>query len=82
MADANSRWVSPAMRNSLECCRLNPPEVLFCRTCGRLLHSQGTLRNPEKGWEYEVIDVLVQGGMSTTYRVYSPPVDGAERNQC
>jgi serine/threonine protein kinase len=58
----------------LECCWLNPPEVRFCRTCGRLLHSQGTLRNPEKGWEYEVIDVLVQGGMSTTYRVYNPQV--------
>jgi serine/threonine protein kinase len=58
----------------LECCRLNPPEVRFCRTCGRLLHSQGTLRNPEKGWEYEVIDVLVQGGMSTTYRVYNRQV--------
>jgi serine/threonine protein kinase len=58
----------------LECCRLNPPETRFCRTCGRLSRSQGTLRNPEKGWEYEVIDVLVQGGMSTTYRVYNPQV--------
>jgi serine/threonine protein kinase len=35
------------------------------------LVSKGILRNPERGWTYQVIDGLGQGGMSNTYLVYS-----------
>ncbi|WP_218079692.1 serine/threonine protein kinase [Anthocerotibacter panamensis] len=58
----------------MECCSLNPPERRFCCTCGSLLRSKGVLRNPERGWEYQVIDILGEGGMSNTYLVYNPQI--------
>jgi len=57
------------------CCAHNPQGVRFCRTCGHLLQSQGVLQNPDNGNGYEVIDVLAQGGMSTTYLVYNFQTD-------
>jgi serine/threonine-protein kinase len=36
-----------------------------------LISGQGIIRNQQTGWEYEVIKVLAQGGMGTTYLVYN-----------
>jgi serine/threonine-protein kinase len=55
----------------LKCCRPNPPCRYFCRLNGKLIAGQGVIRNPETGWEYEVLKIIALGGMSTTYLVYS-----------
>jgi serine/threonine-protein kinase len=55
----------------LKCCHPNPPCRYFCRLNGKLIAGQGVIRNPETGWEYEVLKILALGGMSTTYLVYS-----------
>ena len=54
----------------MECCRPTPPCRRFCRLDGRLIVGQGVIRNPQTGQEYEVINTLARGGMSTTYLVY------------
>ncbi len=59
----------------LECCARTVGPLRFCRTCGRLLVSQGVLENPENGHGYEVISTLAQGGMSTTYLVFNLQLD-------
>ena len=55
----------------MECCRPNPPCLYFCRLDGRLIKGQGVIANPETGWEYEVLETLAIGGMSTSYLIYS-----------
>ncbi|MDJ0533382.1 MAG: serine/threonine-protein kinase [Xenococcaceae cyanobacterium MO_207.B15] len=55
----------------MECCRPNPPCLYFCRLDGRLIKGKGVIANPETGWEYEVLETLAIGGMSTSYLVYS-----------
>ncbi|MDJ0632269.1 MAG: serine/threonine-protein kinase [Xenococcaceae cyanobacterium MO_188.B29] len=55
----------------MECCRPNPPCLYFCRLDGRLIKGKGVIVNPETGWEYEVLETLAIGGMSTSYLVYS-----------
>ena len=55
----------------MECCRPNPTCLYFCRLDGRLIQGKGVIVNPETGWEYEVLEPLAIGGMSTTYLVYS-----------
>ncbi|MCC0176460.1 serine/threonine protein kinase [Waterburya agarophytonicola K14] len=59
------------MVQALQCCRPNPSCLHFCRLDGHLIAGQGTICNPDNGWEYEVIKVLAVGGMGTTYLVYS-----------
>ncbi len=54
-----------------DCCRPNPPCVHFCRLDGHSLLGKGKIRNPDNGYEYEVLSVFAQGGMSTTYLVYN-----------
>ncbi len=55
----------------MECCRPNPPCLYFCRLDGRLIKGKGVIVNPKTGWEYEVLETLAIGGMSTSYLVYS-----------
>ena len=55
----------------MKCCRPNPPCLYFCRLDGRLIKGQGVIVNPDNGWEYEVLETLAVGGMSTSYLVYS-----------
>jgi serine/threonine-protein kinase len=55
----------------VKCCRPNPPCRNFCRLDGHLISGQGIIKNPETGYQYEVLKVLAQGGMSTTYLVYN-----------
>ncbi|MGK7947798.1 MAG: serine/threonine protein kinase [Xenococcaceae cyanobacterium] len=55
----------------MECCRPNPACLYFCRLDGRLIKGKGVIANPETGWEYEVLETLAVGGMSTSYLVYS-----------
>lgn len=55
----------------MECCRPNPPCRYFCRFNGRLIKGQGVIINPKTSWEYEVLETLAIGGMSTSYLVYS-----------
>lgn len=55
----------------MNCCLPNPACLNFCRLDGRLIVGQGVIRNPLTGWEYEVLKVLAQGGMGTTYLVYN-----------
>lgn len=55
----------------VDCCRPNPPCTNFCRLDGRLMSGQGIIRNPDSGYEYEVLKILAQGGMSNTYLVYN-----------
>lgn len=55
----------------MKCCLPNPHCINFCRLDGRLISGQGVIRNPQTGWEYEVIKILAQGGMGTTYLVYN-----------
>jgi serine/threonine-protein kinase len=55
----------------VKCCRPNPPCINFCRLDGRLISGQGVIRNPDSGYEYEVLKILAQGGMSNTYLVYN-----------
>ena len=54
----------------MNCCRPNPAWMNFCRLNGKLISGKGVIRNPQNGWEYEVLRILAQGGMSTTYLVY------------
>ena len=56
---------------SVECCRPNPPCLNFCRLDGHLIKGKGVIINPENAWEYEVLETLAIGGMSTSYLVYS-----------
>lgn len=55
----------------MKCCLPNPPCINFCRLDGHLIAGQGVIRNTRTGWEYEVINILAQGGMGTTYLVYN-----------
>ncbi len=55
----------------MKCCRPNPPCLYFCRLDGHLIKGQGVIVNPDNGWEYEVLQTLAVGGMSTSYLVYS-----------
>ncbi|MGY6528708.1 MAG: serine/threonine protein kinase [Cyanobacterium sp.] len=55
----------------VDCCRPNPPCINFCRLDGRLIKGKGVIVNPESGNRYEVLRVLAEGGMSTTYLVYN-----------
>ena len=55
----------------MKCCRPNPPCSNFCRLDGRLIKGQGVIVNPDNAREYEVLDTLAIGGMSTSYLVYS-----------
>lgn len=55
----------------MKCCRPNPPCSYFCRLDGRLIKGQGVIVNPNNGREYEVLETLAIGGMSTSYLVYS-----------
>lgn len=55
----------------MKCCRPNPSCLNFCRLDGKLISGQGVIRNSQNGWEYEVLRILAQGGMSSTYLVYS-----------
>jgi serine/threonine-protein kinase len=55
----------------VKCCRPNPPCRNFCRLDGHLISGEGIIQNPETGYQYEVLKVLAQGGMSTTYLVYN-----------
>ena len=55
----------------MKCCRPNPPCSYFCRLDGRLIKGQGVIVNPDNGREYEVLETLAIGGMSTSYLVYS-----------
>lgn len=55
----------------VDCCRPNPPCVNFCRLDGHLLKGKGVITNPDNGHNYEVLGVLAEGGMSTTYLVYN-----------
>ncbi|AUC61829.1 serine/threonine protein kinase [Cyanobacterium sp. HL-69] len=55
----------------VDCCRPNPPCINFCRLDGHLLKGKGVIINPESGNRYEVLRVLAEGGMSTTYLVYN-----------
>ena len=54
----------------MNCCRPNPACLNFCRLNGKLISGKGVIRNSQNGWEYEVLRILAQGGMSTTYLVY------------
>ncbi len=55
----------------MNCCLPNPACINFCRLDGHLIGGQGVISNPQEGWEYEVLKVLAQGGMGTTYLVYN-----------
>ncbi len=55
----------------MECRLPNPPCLYFCRLDGRLIKGKGVITNPDTGWEYEVLETLAVGGMSTSYLVYS-----------
>ncbi len=55
----------------MKCCRPNPHCRNFCRLDGHLISGEGIIQNPETGYQYEVLKVLAQGGMSTTYLIYN-----------
>ncbi|MDJ0728118.1 MAG: hypothetical protein QNJ38_23725 [Prochloraceae cyanobacterium] len=47
----------------MNCCRPNPACMNFCRLNGKLISGKGVIRNPQNGWEYEVLRILAQGGI-------------------
>lgn len=55
----------------VNCCRPNPTCLNFCRFDRHLIRGEGIIRNPDNGYEYEVLKILAQGGMSTTYLTYN-----------
>jgi serine/threonine-protein kinase len=55
----------------VNCCRPNPSCLNFCRFDRHLISGQGIIRNPDNGYEYEVLKILAEGGMSNTYLTYN-----------